>query len=428
MPIPRVDGRHIRRRRTGLAVLAASLVLLIAPMSSFAAGISHHFAPTPFPTGWYQSDSVQVQLRVDVDGFPYDPDNGDYYELLKSVECTGTGVSGGWEFDGSYGAGDTFVFVSIQGPGIRDYSCTATYLRGVYEGCFGIFGCPQPTNLYEATASHFGVVRLDGDLPYDLTATPETLPNAAGWYRTAGRVDFLARDDTSGIAGCSQNVPFGSVSSQFQQAVTGTCTDVAGNSQSRSFTFRFDAIAPTLAPTVSPSVIPLNGSATASANATDAHSGVKSQACDPVDTSTPGTHTLSCSATDHADNTATGTATYSVGYGFSGFAQPVDPTASNVAKAGRTIPLKWRVTDAAGVPVTDLSGVTVTATSLSCSTGTSEDQIEEYASGSSGLQNLGDGQYQFNWSTPKSYANSCKTLRLDLGDGIARTATFEFTK
>ncbi|MGH8628647.1 MAG: hypothetical protein ACREYC_26385, partial [Gammaproteobacteria bacterium] len=34
---------------------------------------------------------------------------------------------------------------------------------------------------------------------------------------------------------------------------------------------------------------------------------------------------------------------------------------------------------------------------------------------------LGDGYYKFNWKSPKSYANSCKTLKLDLGQGRARS-------
>jgi hypothetical protein len=52
------------------------------------------------------------------------------------------------------------------------------------------------------------------------------------------------------------------------------------------------------------------------------------------------------------------------------------------------------------------------------------------ASGDSGLQNLGDGYYQFNWKTPKIYANSCKTLRLSLGEGsgFEHTALFKFIK
>jgi hypothetical protein len=40
--------------------------------------------------------------------------------------------------------------------------------------------------------------------------------------------------------------------------------------------------------------------------------------------------------------------------------------------------------------------VTLTVASLSCSFTTTPDAIEEYAPGSSGLQNLGDGYYQFN--------------------------------
>ena len=60
--------------------------------------------------------------------------------------------------------------------------------------------------------------------------------------------------------------------------------------------------------------------------------------------------------------------------------------------------------------------------------------VEEYAAGASGLQNLGDGIYQLNWGTAKSYASTCRRVRLDLGernpDGTIfyRTADFKFTR
>jgi hypothetical protein len=78
--------------------------------------------------------------------------------------------------------------------------------------------------------------------------------------------------------------------------------------------------------------------------------------------------------------------------------------------------------------VTNLASVTVTVASLACSSETAPDAIEEYAAGSSGLQNLGNGYYQLNWATPKSYAGSCKTLKLNLGEGVGqqRTALFQF--
>ena len=121
------------------------------------------------------------------------------------------------------------------------------------------------------------------------------------------------------------------------------------------------------------------------------------------------------------------TQSFAVVYAFAGFSQPVDNLpALNVATAGRTIPLKWRLTDASGAPVTTLTVARITVTSLACSAGSTPDQVEEYAAGSSGLQNLGNGYYQFNWKTPKSYASSCKTLHLDLGEGSTHQALFQF--
>jgi serine protease AprX len=142
----------------------------------------------------------------------------------------------------------------------------------------------------------------------------------------------------------------------------------------------------------------------------------------------------------HVDFTPTDTANYNnvsadvainVVYKFSGFQQPVDNLPLyNTANAGQAIPLKWRITDVYGNPVTNLPGISIIAVSLSCQLGTTSDQIEEYAPGSSGFRNLGNGYYQFNWATPKAYAKSCKTLKLDLGEGpgMERTAAFQFTR
>jgi hypothetical protein len=151
----------------------------------------------------------------------------------------------------------------------------------------------------------------------------------------------------------------------------------------------------------------------------------------PINTSSVGAKSFAVNAADNALNPNNAAVSYNVVYNFSGFSSPVDsaPTV-NVAKAGQDVPLKWRVTDASGLPVTNLSNVSVIVVSVSCSLGSTTDALEEYASGNSGLQNLGNGYYQFNWSTPKTYANSCKTLKLDLseGPGLEHTALFKFTK
>jgi hypothetical protein len=146
-----------------------------------------------------------------------------------------------------------------------------------------------------------------------------------------------------------------------------------------------------------------------------------------------GGFTATCSgALDNAGNPGnTATVHYNVSFLFTGFASPVDTApVMNIAKAGQTIPFKWRLTDANGNPITNLTNVTITATSLSCDAGTSGDLIEEYTGGNAGLQNLGDGYYQWNWRTPASYANSCRTVNLNLGEsaGSEHTALFQFRR
>ena len=115
-------------------------------------------------------------------------------------------------------------------------------------------------------------------------------------------------------------------------------------------------------------------------------------------------------------------------YTFTGFTAPVDNGIVNIAKAGSAIPLKFRVTDANSAPVTGLTAPPVAVTSKGAPCGSDPgDAIEEYAAGNSGLQNLGNGYYQFNWKTPKAYKGQCRTVTVSLGDGNeTHTAQFSF--
>jgi len=123
--------------------------------------------------------------------------------------------------------------------------------------------------------------------------------------------------------------------------------------------------------------------------------------------------------------------TLTIGYRFTGFAQPIDNLIVNKANAGQTIPVKWRLSDASGAGVSDPSSfVNVLSAANSCGAGLAVDDIETY-SGASGLQYLGDGNWQFNWKTPKTYAGQCRTMTLILSDIVGptpadRTARFQF--
>ena len=124
-----------------------------------------------------------------------------------------------------------------------------------------------------------------------------------------------------------------------------------------------------------------------------------------------------------------GTTTQAAAWDFVGFSQPIDNApVLNRATAGLAIPVKWRILGASGAPVTTLASARLTVTGLSCALGSTVDLIEETASGESGLKNLGNGYYQLNWKSPKTYASSCKVLHLDIGDGVLHDALFQFTK
>jgi hypothetical protein len=127
---------------------------------------------------------------------------------------------------------------------------------------------------------------------------------------------------------------------------------------------------------------------------------------------------------------------------FIGFNPPVTNSAVNLATAGQTVPLSFEVLSQTSVPVTNLTLCTL-ANPLSCPTGSVD--IMDYpstcsvdgdtsigavvpadAAGGSGLQNLGGGSYQFNWKTSKAWSKSCRTIQVNLLDGINHIAVFKF--
>jgi hypothetical protein len=47
--------------------------------------------------------------------------------------------------------------------------------------------------------------------------------------------------------------------------------------------------------------------------------------------------------------------------------------------------------------------------------------------GGSGLQYLGNGNWQYNWAVPKNYANTCRVMSVKFSDGsTSPAANFKF--
>jgi Ca2+-binding RTX toxin-like protein len=144
-----------------------------------------------------------------------------------------------------------------------------------------------------------------------ISAAATTAPNAAGWYNAPVTVQFTCADALSGVASCPPDQTLSGEGSAVSSTAQ-TASDVADNTSAPSnlVTVQIDRTVPTLAPTISPSPVRLGSVAMASANASDALSGIASQSCGALDTSSLGVKSVSCSATDRAGNSAS----ISIGY------------------------------------------------------------------------------------------------------------------
>ncbi len=271
--------------------------------------------------------------------------------------------------------------------------------------------------------------------PYTPDTTPPLItPDVAGtagsngWYTSDVTVTWTVSDAESAIGNQS-----GCGSTTLNADTTGTtltCSATsAGGAASQSVTIQRDAAPPSLSPTVAPNPVLLGGSATASPNTSDATSGVASASCGVPTTSSVGSQTVACSATDNAGNTASATATYAVHYDFSGFFEPVDnlPTFNRV-KAGRGIPVKFSLGGNQGLSV--LAAGYPVSQQVACDNGAPVDDVEQtVTAGSSSLSYDGTtNQYTYTWKTDGAWGGTCRQLNVKLADGTEHKASFNFTR
>ncbi len=129
----------------------------------------------------------------------------------------------------------------------------------------GIATCAAPVSVATETDNHVAngdgedragnrntasaVVRLD-ITPPSIHALITPQPDAQGWNTDTVTVSFVCADTLSGIAHCPQSVAV--TIEGVGQVVTGTATDIAGNSASASVTVNLDHTAPEMTASTSP--------------------------------------------------------------------------------------------------------------------------------------------------------------------------------
>lgn len=218
----------------------------------------------------------------------------------------------------------------------------------------GQLNVSNPDDQYEL---HFTVTEVDSTAP---TASPSQSPaaNGAGWNKSDVTVAWNWADDQGGSGIDPANCTTSSVSSGEGDPITlnASCTDQAGNTGDASYNVRVDKTAPTVSVTgvTDGGQYVLGAGPAPSCKTTDNLSGVATAAT--VSITTPpggvGSFTATCSgAVDIAGNpqAASVSVTYTVVYGFGGFLAPLPK--STLSKSGSSIAVKFRLTDADGVPI-----------------------------------------------------------------------------
>jgi hypothetical protein len=208
-----------------------------------------------------------------------------------------------------------------------------------------------------------------------ITLNPASPNGSNGWYKTAVGVTVAATDADGTVAQtrCAldpapapavfADLPdaactLTSVGADGDHAIYAASVDDGGNVEATlaSASFKLDATAPTLDPSLNVPLPVVVGQAgiVASPNASDALSGVASESCGSVDASTPGVHTVACTATDNAGNTGSATLTYVVEYRILGFFSPVPWSKWMV---GQTVPVKVALGDAGENRISDSEAI-----------------------------------------------------------------------
>jgi hypothetical protein len=196
-------------------------------------------------------------------------------------------------------------------------------------------------------------------------AAPTQSPgaNGNGWNNSPVTVTWNWTDPVggSGIDGANCTTSSTSSGEGLGMVLTATCEDVADNVGSSSRTVNVDLTAPTLTCGTTPEFT-LRGDHTVDVTATvsDALSGptADSVMADVTadDVASVGVKSKVLTGSDRADNEASITCPYVVGYEFLGYLSPM-PLSSY--RRGQTLPVRFQLGDATGTPIDDAEAATL---------------------------------------------------------------------
>lgn len=324
--------------------------------------------------------------------------------------------------------------VSISPASLTFNRCTETYAQNV------TFSSPRAGNFdITVTVADGGV----GTYNYEqakftlhvLDITPPVITfeisgsmGEYDWYTSDVFVDWTVTDPESDVV-----IDEGCVDTLINNDTTGTLMTCEahslGGSSSEEFSIKRDATPPVVSllggPDHEASYYYGDTPAEPTCDASDAMSGLDSCIVEGY-SNLVGAHTVTASAKDLAGNTATDTATYTVlAWDLFGFYAPVDMGGVfNVVKGGSTVPLKFEVFKGAS-ELTDTTIVASFVQQINCPVDPLIDAVEVTATGGTSLRyDDVEGQFLFNWQTPK-IRGACYKVTMTTQDASDIEAFFQ---
>jgi large repetitive protein len=330
------------------------------------------------------------------------------------------------------------------GAPTASYTCEDT-LSGLDGTCPSPFTFGEGNNLShsetvsdkagnDATAE-VNNIKVDLHAPSAPSATTNPaspVANSGDFFKDTVTVSYGGSTDVgpSGIAGYSNAETFNSTGTH---NYSGKATDNAGNeSTATTGSVKVDAVAPELTlsgcPTTPVTLNDTNKSISFSASDEANGSGLVGASSGSVslETGSVGPKSKTVTVEDKVGHSTSKTCNYSVNYGFSGFLQPINMTAHQTGtdvstfKAGSTVPVKFKLTDANGNVVQPASAPEWVTPLKGSSTNQAVDEDLYSLTATTGGTYRYDAtaqQWIYNWSTKGTTAGCYYRIGVTLDDG-----------
>lgn len=151
--------------------------------------------------------------------------------------------------------------------------------------------------------------------PPVVSGAPSRAPDSNGWYSRPFLVSWSGEDALSGMGTCSAPSAYAGPDTAAGQ-LSGSCTDRAGNTAAASFSFQYDATAPTVTYSGNAGTYTVDLAINITCSATDNLSGIAGSVCanivGPAYSFVLGSNGFSATATDRAGNAGSASTSFTV--------------------------------------------------------------------------------------------------------------------